>query len=392
MISLEERLFLISKAYAIISKYFAHWEDARIAEDQLDDTYQQYLSKAVHMEGSSEFMKLMLEFLALFNNKHTVYFDRSLAPAICWEKLEEAIPLGISMKLLDDDWIVVDSVVREIHSGDKVMKINEKPINSWIKTLKCYFPELNSSSQVARAQILWTLLYPSDEYLIELVDQFGQVKRVKVDSKEGYRKQCEPISQWLIKGEIAYLKIPSFAKQSYEAQVLDDLNRFSNAKTIMIDLRGNQGGSTPSRLVAKLMNQKWRWWSIETTLPIPDDVDLTCYYEPARDAYDGDVTFIVDRETASAAEDLIVPFKDNRRALIVGETTAGSTGQPYHYETERYFLCVGAMRARMPNGDRFEGIGIEPDIKVQLTRADLYEHQDSSLVTALHYHKQLTNS
>ncbi|GAE29958.1 S41 family peptidase [Alkalihalobacillus hemicellulosilyticus] len=392
MISLEDRLFLLSKAYAIISKYFAHWEDGRITEDQLDDTYQHYLSKTVHMKDSSEFMKLMLEFLALFNNKHTVYFDRSLAPAICWERLEEAMPLGFSMKLINDDWIVVDSVVKEIRPGDIVMKVNDETIKSWIETLKGYFPELNASSQVARAQLFWTLLYPRDEYLIELVDQFGQVKRVRVDPKEGYRKQSEPISQWLTKGEMAYLKIPSFAKQSYEAQVLDELSEFCHAKAIIMDLRGNQGGSTPAKLVEKLMNQKWRWWSIETTLPIPDNVDLACYYEPARHAYDGDVIFLVDGETASAAEDLIVPFKDNHRAMIIGETTAGSTGQPYHYETERYFLCVGAMRARMPNGDPFEGIGIEPDIKVQLTREDLYEQRDTCLATAIHYHKQLTNS
>ncbi|MDQ1184066.1 C-terminal processing protease CtpA/Prc [Agrobacterium larrymoorei] len=58
-----------------------------------------------------------------------------------------------------------------------------------------------------------------------------------------------------------------------------------------------------------------------------------------------------------------MPFKDNKRAEIVGETTGGSSGQPYLCDLgDGMRLWVSTKRQMFPNGARFEGLGIEPDI------------------------------
>ena len=57
-----------------------------------------------------------------------------------------------------------------------------------------------------------------------------------------------------------------------------------------------------------------------------------------------------------------MPFQDNGRAKLIGETTAGSSGQSHHVDFgDGFYAWVGAKREAFPDGATFEGIGIQPD-------------------------------
>ena len=72
-----------------------------------------------------------------------------------------------------------------------------------------------------------------------------------------------------------------------------------------------------------------------------------------------------------------MPFKDNGRAIVVGETTGGSTGQPYVVELgDGMQAIVGSKREMFPDGGRFEGVGIRPDVEVSPTVEDLLAERD----------------
>ncbi|GAJ17829.1 unnamed protein product, partial [marine sediment metagenome] len=80
------------------------------------------------------------------------------------------------------------------------------------------------------------------------------------------------------------------------------------------------------------------------------------------------------------------PFKDNKRAVIIGEKTKGSTGQPFMYNfDESIRIFVGAKRAYFPDGSAFEGIGIQPDVLVKPTVADMKNKKDVVLEEALRF-------
>ena len=79
-----------------------------------------------------------------------------------------------------------------------------------------------------------------------------------------------------------------------------------------------------------------------------------------------------------------MPFKDNRRATLIGEPSGGSTGQPYFHTFENGLqFSIGAQRVEMPDGAPFEGVGLIPDITVTLQRADLYAGRDPVLEKAV---------
>ena len=104
---------------------------------------------------------------------------------------------------------------------------------------------------------------------------------------------------------------------------------------------------------------------------------------PRAGAFPGRLLLLVNRFTCSACEDFVMPFKDNGRASIIGETTEGSSGQPYfsNFGNGMTFM-VGAERHTFPNGSTFESVGIEPSVSIERHIADVRNGVDPVLEKA----------
>ena len=89
-------------------------------------------------------------------------------------------------------------------------------------------------------------------------------------------------------------------------------------------------------------------------------------------------------QTASAAEDFCVAFDVMRRGEMVGQPTAGSTGQPLFVPLPGGgTLRVCTMRATYPDGREFVGVGVRPDLVVDETVGDARTGRDTALEAAL---------
>jgi carboxyl-terminal processing protease len=385
-IPLEKRIFILSKAYASIGTYFAHWEDSKIKPEKLDEVYQEFLKRAIGIEARRDFDLLMLEFIALFNNSHTRYWDDILNKG--------AKPLGFSWVVLNGQWVVTSTSIDGLKRGSVISKINGKPVDSVYSEYSKY---MNASGERARlnAAPYWLPLFVPDSFLLEFIDQKGKINALKVDRTKlalpSERRKTE--GDWIEKNKIAYIKIPSFGEPRFENDALELVKRYKKARALIIDVRGNTGGSTPSHLIQALMDRPYRWYEESTPMILAgfreDFYDSHFlrrfdYKKPENTIFSGKLIILIDRMTGSAAEDFIVSFKDNGRATLMGEKTQGSTGQPYIYDFgDGIKIFVGAKRAYMPDGSRFEGVGIAPDIEIKLERTDLGEGKDKILDTAL---------
>jgi carboxyl-terminal processing protease len=96
------------------------------------------------------------------------------------------------------------------------------------------------------------------------------------------------------------------------------------------------------------------------------------------------VVVLASARTFSAAEDFAVAFDAMARGPIIGEATAGSTGQPL------FFDLPGGGQARVctkgdtyPDSREFVGVGVKPDLVVRPTVADVRAGRDTVLEAAL---------
>jgi carboxyl-terminal processing protease len=148
-------------------------------------------------------------------------------------------------------------------------------------------------------------------------------------------------------------------------------------------------------LMRALMDRPWRWWEEATpfgmgTLETQEDpkthMEVRTYGQaeyPSNPLYKGPLYILADGGCFSACEDLLLIFKDNHRAVIIGERSAGSSGQPYGRDLGDG-MGVGLSTKRMyaPDGHAFEGVGVAPDVEIHTTDEDLRRGRDPVLARA----------
>ena len=93
--------------------------------------------------------------------------------------------------------------------------------------------------------------------------------------------------------------------------------------------------------------------------------------------YTGPIVILQSSRTFGGAEEFALALHEEKRAVIVGEPSAGSTGNTVDEVLPGgAILSVCAMRIEYPDGRQFTGAGIEPDVKILPTRQDVFNHHD----------------
>jgi len=171
---------------------------------------------------------------------------------------------------------------------------------------------------------------------------------------------------------------PVVRSPAYEKTALDLVGEYEFAAALIVDVRGNGGGTTPGPLIEALQNRPWRTWQQLAPERIQSRTRL-----PSASAFAGRVFLLVDRFCGSACEDFVMPFKDNHRALLIGEVTQGSSGNPYRADLGQSIrIAIGAVRYAFPDGAPFEGVGIKPDIQIDRRLVDVVNGRDAVLERA----------
>ncbi len=193
---------------------------------------------------------------------------------------------------------------------------------------------------------------------------------------------------------IAYVAVRTFMTDEGPRGFKEVLDKVRASKGLIIDVRDNTGGcseygwSIVSRLTDKpLAASTWRSaqhvgaWAARGRQQKP--LEGTPYIvEPADDAapYLGPVVVLTNACTVSAAEDFLVPLNYSCRATLVGETTAGSTGNPLIVPLPGGGAAiVCAKHDTYPDGREFVGVGIAPDVEAHPTVADVAAGRDAIL-------------
>lgn len=178
---------------------------------------------------------------------------------------------------------------------------------------------------------------------------------------------------------IGYLRFNVFAPTLMKP-IRTFLRGLKPADGLIIDLRGNPGGV--SEMAAGLAG-----WLVERELSLgvmrlrKGTMSFGVY--PQDGAFAGPVAILIDGRSASTSEILAAGLRDQGRARLFGERTAGAALPSLFRALPTGDLLQYAIAdVRTPKGTMIEGVGVEPDEAVTRTIADLATARDMVMEAA----------
>lgn len=237
----------------------------------------------------------------------------------------------------------------------------------------------------------------------------GQEKTVNVESAERSddAKMGKPWGELLEDKETYYIRIPTFENianqtvgklgQLVHEQVSEAIAK--KAANIVVDLRGNGGGSLAEMLVAAFafVSEKhlttFSYFADNTGLQVSmiddsllvQDRQFKTYYIPLANLqkWKGKLAVLVDHQSASGAEYLAYILSTTKAKIIGKETKGlGNTGCQQFELAEGHSIFITNQRIRLKIGERELPERIIPDIEVD-NLAGLDQAVDLPLLTAL---------
>lgn len=401
---LERRAWIASKIYASVQAYFGHWE--AVPDLDLDAVYRDYLAEALATTGRFDFDLATLAFMARLENGHSGFADR-------WLYEVGGRPVGFTARRSANGWVVHTSRIGALQPGDVLRSIDGRPAEDFVMERLRYVPA-SSEDEAVRKLWLRSYLFPGSFAVTLGGGETVQIARARQElaaaPSRTYEERLEP-------NGVAYLYIPTFGDPAMEERAVAFLRVNSDAPALIVDVRANGGGSTPTALIEALMDRPYRGFTEGTSVtnalfeayagivrdnpPSAFNDYIRGYLDafeglgrtqmripapltPPRDPiYTGPVFVLTDGGCASACEDFVMPLRFNGRATVIGERTSGSTGQPYmHGFDEEMSFRVSTKRAYFPDGSQFEGVGIEPNLAITPTAEDLRAGRDPVLERA----------
>lgn len=243
---------------------------------------------------------------------------------------------------------------------DELIKINDKAAESLT------LPEIQS------------LLRGSDGSTVKLT-----IKRDSLENKEFTVKRSKDllsaIPEWQtgkLEPNVCYIRISSFSYYKTAAELSARLTSLDKCPSLILDLRGNPGGSLDSitesagvflpkgTVVAKLVNR--------------DKVitELTVFRTPIN--YAGKLILLINKDSDSGTAILVAALKDLRKAVVVGETTGGNDSIGLVRDLPGGFgIVITTAKILTSQSKSFHEVGIEPDYKVSLNEVNIKNKMDA---------------
>lgn len=351
--------------------------------------HDRYLPKVKATEDTEQYHQVLNEMLAELDRSHL-----RVAPPDRVQGLHSKASdlrngsVGLDLRWLDGELVVFDTKKEfpadraGIKRGFRIVRINGKDADQLLADFKKKrggFP-LRDEIERVRAAVDELAGAPSTELTLEISDQGKATRLVKLSRQARPANQVMEFESRTLNHDIGYVRFSIFFGDVLN-QLTEALRRMRETSGLIIDLRGNPGGAGDlTGAVASLLcaapgtlgSSASRYGTRQQS-----------YAGSGNDAYPGRVVILVDEMTGSAAEVFSAGLQANKRATIVGATTAGAA-----LPAMMKLLPTGASLVhaiadfKTPDGTVIEGRGVKPDIPVKPTREAWLQGQDPALERA----------
>ncbi len=392
-----EQTLALSRVWAEIRYGFAYFD--RVAPLDWDSLYVANLKEVNKKQATGTFYRSLQKMVGQLHDGHT----RVDPPNELFRKMY-AHP-SLQTRMVEGKVLIVN-VLRDslrqagILPGMEIREIDGLPaVESAGRFVE---PFQSSSTEQGRLTNVYEYYLlcgaPEQPVRLQLAAADGKVitRELKRDyfRFQNYKKSVE-LS--VLQNGVAVLAVNSFADRSVRGQLDSLFSIIRKCRGLILDLRENSGGlsdiayellgylvDTPFKTVkgekrsyeafARAMRLQQSWTEYPST-------DIQPH---GSGAFQKPVAVLMTSRTGSSSEDFCAAFKDLKRGVLIGTPSAGSTGQPLFYKLPGGGTgVVCTMRISSPSGSDFNGLGIQPDIRVPETIRDVRSGTDTPLDVAV---------
>ena len=369
-----------------------------------DALYLSYLPRVRQARTTADYYRVMMRFSAELHDGHSnAYPPKELVNTFY------AKP-GLRTAMVEGRVVITQVVDPALRAqgwkvGDVILKIGDLDVRQYAK-LNVIPYQSSSTSQDLDVRAFNYFLLSGDVHrtlTLTVEDASGRhsvrtLKRLP-SAKIGALFNAPGAKFRMLPGGIAYLEVGEFEDDSGPKALIAHLGEIAAAKGLVIDVRHNGGGNSQNGItILQVLAESPFKWQMERT-PVYNAVDradgipqhLAALPQPdfAPDPthhLSVPVVVLTSAETFSAAEDFVALFQSMHRGPIIGEPTGGSTGQPFSFKLPgggSARICT--KDTRTPDGRVYMGIGIQPDILIRPSIADVRANRDATLERAVQY-------
>jgi carboxyl-terminal processing protease len=211
-------------------------------------------------------------------------------------------------------------------------------------------------------------------------EEWGKSKEIKI-----IRETIEvPSLKWELKeNNIAYIRIYQFSEKAsldFRKKAIEILE--SPAQKIILDLRDNPGG------YLEVAQDIAGWFLERGKIVVIEDFsqgEKKEYQAEGNEKFLGyKIVVLINKGSASGSEILAGALRDDRGILLIGEKSFGKGSvQELEKFREGSSLKITVAKWLTPKGQFITDVGLEPDVKVEMTEEDYEEGRDPQLDKAI---------
>ncbi len=355
----EAQLKLLDEVWEQVNRRFyaadfngADWATARA----------RYHDRVAAATNDDELYTVLNDMLVELDDAHTA----ALTPQESWEEYwAERAFVGLNLEWLKPSWLV-----SEVRPGSAAEAAGVQP--GWLvlsrdgNPLPDEFFDLRTEDGKTYR---WTFLNQADQ-------------RVTLElTADRLPDTMPPLELTTTEGWV-YLRFDEFAPV-YRDWLRDRLKAHAAAPGLVLDLRNNGGGdvATLERVLRDLMPERVSYGTFVTRGGKREN-EKSAWLGGAR--FEGPLVVLIGPGSASSAEILAYALKHYKRAVLIGEPTAGVViASQYFGLRDGGELQLGTFDFRTLDNGRLEGVGVDPDITVDRTFAAARAGRDEALEAAV---------
>ncbi|MDQ0274822.1 carboxyl-terminal processing protease [Peptoniphilus koenoeneniae] len=323
-----------------------HLQKMKFLEKKVEDDFLYKVDKEKLRQGELKGM------VASLGDPYSEYLTLEDFDALAEQTNGKFFGIGVSVSSNEEGQILVIAPIKDtpaekvgIKTGDLILKVNGEPVSG--NDLQAAVAKIKGDKGTS---VKITIYRPSTKETKDI-----DVKRDEI--------KLETVISNTIK-DLGYIGITQFNDNTYDefTKALNNLKE-KNVKGLIIDLRGNPGGTVDS--VEKIANELLPEGTIVSAKN--RDGQVVFDYKSDKEYVNLPMAVLINGGSASASEILAGAIRDFKMGTLIGEKSFGKgivqsvfpfpDGSGLKITTSEYFT---------PSGENIHKKGIKPDIEVKL--------------------------